>query len=309
MQTDYLKYLVKIIECGSMNKAANVLYVTQVALTKAMQKLESDLGCKLLLRTKNGVKLTREGERVYKDAKKILEIEEMWKELSKKEHRLQGKVRVAIINSVCSSTLNHFVFECRKKYPGINLILKEFRTYEFLRQFEKRKMDIGVSTFFARERNSLYDLAGTLGLEIEELFEDRFYIFMSKDNRLANKPYLERTDLNQLRFALYSDENDSISAPFLVDCFAPENVFLMNSMYSMVRAIVEDDVTIFNTKIFADQNERVLRGDIVYKEIIDMPLPTTYYMIRTKHDRITEEEYVVAELLKSSLKEIQPVFK
>lgn len=306
MQTDYLRYLLKIIECGSMNKAANALYVTQVALTKAMQKLEGELNCELLVRTKSGVVLTDKGKRVYKDAQKILEIESGWRELSQDKKQLSGRVRVAIINSVCSSTMNRFIFSCREKYPGINLLLKEYRTYEFLKQFENRKVDIGISTYFENEKEALYYFADDLGLEIENLFQDRFYIFMSKNNVLSDKPYLESDDLNQLKFALYSDENDSISAPYIAECFKPENTYLMNSMQSMVRAVIEDDVTIFNTHLFANQNEYVSKGEIVYKEIIDRPLPTIYYMLRPKDDRITEEEQVIANLLRESLEEIRP---
>lgn len=308
MQTDYLRYFIKIVECGSMNKAANALFVTQVALTKAIQKLEAELNCELLVRTKKGVTLTEKGRLVYKDSQKILEIEDRWKALSTHGNQISGRVRVAVINSVCSPTLNRFIFSCREKYPKVDLILKEFRTYEFLRQFKNRKMDIGVSTVFEQEKNSLYHFADELDLTVEELFKDRFYIFMSIENKFATKPFLESKDLNQLKFALYSDENDSISAPFLADCFKAENVFLMNSMQSMVRAVMEDDVTIFNTKIFANQNEYVSRGDIVYKEISDRPLPTTYYLIRPKDDRITEAEHSVVELLKEKLKEIYPVF-
>ena len=128
MQTDFLRYLMKIVECGSMNKAANDLFITQAALTKAMKKLEADLNCKLLERTKNGVKLTEKGQRIYADAERILSIEDNWKFLADDEQEVKGRVRVGIINSICSSALNGFLFRCREKFPGVNVILKEYRT-------------------------------------------------------------------------------------------------------------------------------------------------------------------------------------
>lgn len=306
MQTDYLRYLVKIVECGSMNKAANALYVTQVALTKAMQKLEADLNCELLVRTSSGVRLTEKGNFVYQDAKKILAIEQKWASLADNAQQVCGKVRVAIINSVCSSVMDQVLFKCRKMYPGIDLILKEYRSYDFLRQFEKRKADIGICNFFEWSKDNVYQIAERLGFEIEELFQDQCYIFMSAKNPLAQKNAIESKDLYDLRFAMYSDENDVISAPFIADYFKAENIYPMSSMQSMMRAIIEEDVTIINTKVFAEQNEYVLRGDIVYKEIVDMPFPTTYYMIYPKALTISNAEKKVVDLLKESLPEIYP---
>ena len=304
MQTDFLRYLIKIVECGSMNKAANDLFITQAALTKAMKKLETDLNCKLLERKKDGVRLTEKGKRVYADAEKILSIEESWQFLADDVREIEGRVRVAIINSVSSSAINRFLFKCREQYPGINVILKEYRTCDFLKQFEKRKADIGICNYIEEDYNSLKIFSKELGLEIDEVGYDRFYIFINAQNEFAQKPYLEKADLKKLKFALYSDECDMISAPFLSNYFKAENVFLMNSMHSMVRAVLEDDVAIFNTRVFANQNEYVAEGRIVYKEIIDMPFPTTYYIIRPNEKRISLAEELVANMLKEEMKEI-----
>lgn len=305
MQTDFLRYLMKIVECGSMNKAANDLFITQAALTKAMKKLETDLNCKLLERTKNGVKLTEKGQRVYADAERILSIENSWQLLADNVQELKGRVRVAVINSVCSSALNRFLFRCREQYPGINVILKEYKDFDFLKQFEKRKAEIGISGYVNNNCAVLYELAYKLGLEVEVLCHDRFYIFMNAQNKFATKTYLEKADLKELKFAMYSDENDRISAPFLKDMFQVENIFLVNSMNNMNNIVMENmDTVIFNTGVYASQNENVAQGKVICKEIIDMPLPTTYYMIRPNDKRISLAEEIVANMLKDSMKEI-----
>lgn len=306
MQTDYLRYLIKIVECGSMNKAANALYVTQVALTKAMQRLEAELGYELLIRNKNGITLTEKGKMVYEDAKKVLSLEQRWQSLSADDQGICGKVRLAFINSVCSSALDQVIFNCRKQYPGIELISKECRSCDFLHIFENRKANIGICNYFNWSRDKVYQLAERLDLVVEELFQDKCYLFMSANNALADKPYLESRDLKDLRFAMYSDENDVISVPVISDYFKPENVFPMSSMQSMVRAIIEEDVTIINTKVFAELNPYVAKGDVVYKEIVGLDYPTTYYMIRSKDGCITQAEEIVVGLLKETLPEIYP---
>lgn len=306
MQTDHLRYLVKIVECGSMNRAANALYVTQVALTKAMQKLEADLGYELLIRNKQGVTLTEKGKRIYDDAKKVLALEQQWHSMVDDDREICGKVRLAFINSVCSSALDHVLFSCRKKYPGIELLLAECHSSDFLRMFEYRKADIGICNYFNWSRDKVYQTAKRIGFKVEELFQDECYLFMSAHNELADKPYLETKDLSNLRFAMYSNENDVISAPFIADYFKPENIFPMSSMQSMMRAVVEEDVTVINTKVFAELNPYVIKGEVVYKKIVDMDYPTTYYMLYPNETSITTAEQCVVELMKEFLPTIYP---
>ena len=51
MQLQQLEYFVKVAELGSLNKAAEVFYVTQPALSKAIQNLEQEIGAEVLRRT------------------------------------------------------------------------------------------------------------------------------------------------------------------------------------------------------------------------------------------------------------------
>lgn len=57
----HLDYFYEVARCGSITKAAQNLYMTQPALSKAIHQLEDDLNCKLLNRTIKGVSLTSQG--------------------------------------------------------------------------------------------------------------------------------------------------------------------------------------------------------------------------------------------------------
>ena len=62
MQIKQLEYLVKIVENGSISKAAEQLYITQPNLTKAVSSLEKEYGIRLFNRRARGVELTAEGK-------------------------------------------------------------------------------------------------------------------------------------------------------------------------------------------------------------------------------------------------------
>ena len=56
-----LKYIVKIVECGSMNEASHELYVSQPALSSSVKELENELGIEIFTRSSQGIALTVDG--------------------------------------------------------------------------------------------------------------------------------------------------------------------------------------------------------------------------------------------------------
>src|SRR6202042_3768507 len=64
MDTHRLKYFLRIAEEGSISRAAAVLGIAQPALSRQIRLLEEDLGITLFHRTRRGVHLTEEGERL-----------------------------------------------------------------------------------------------------------------------------------------------------------------------------------------------------------------------------------------------------
>ena len=68
----HMKYAVEIAEAGSINKAAERLYVGQPNLSRAVKELESSLGVSIFDRSSKGMFLTPDGEVFIRSAKNIL---------------------------------------------------------------------------------------------------------------------------------------------------------------------------------------------------------------------------------------------
>ena len=78
MNVLHLKYAVEVAENGSINKAAEALYMNQPNLSKAIKELENSLGITIFSRTAKGMNVTPEGEEFLRHARKILrQIDEM----------------------------------------------------------------------------------------------------------------------------------------------------------------------------------------------------------------------------------------
>lgn len=63
---------IMVAECGSINRAAERLFMSQQSLRASINSLENKLGFTLFSRSVHGMTLTEEGQVVFKDAKKLL---------------------------------------------------------------------------------------------------------------------------------------------------------------------------------------------------------------------------------------------
>lgn len=71
MKIEQLEQLIKIVECGSMNTAAEEMYLARSSLSTSMKRLEEELGEPVFIRHSNGVNLTPFGSMVYNHAREI----------------------------------------------------------------------------------------------------------------------------------------------------------------------------------------------------------------------------------------------
>lgn len=69
---EQIRYFLEIVRCGSLNKAAERLYISQPSLSKQLHHLEQSLGCELLKRSYGGVEPTPQGKYLYERMSGIL---------------------------------------------------------------------------------------------------------------------------------------------------------------------------------------------------------------------------------------------
>ncbi|MBQ2003773.1 MAG: LysR family transcriptional regulator, partial [Peptococcaceae bacterium] len=73
MNIDQLRYFADLAKTKSMNTTAKKMFISQPALSESIKRLEEDLGCTLLHRSKTGITFTEDGKMVLEHALRILE--------------------------------------------------------------------------------------------------------------------------------------------------------------------------------------------------------------------------------------------
>ncbi len=191
MNLKYLQYFVEIVKRQSFSKAADDIYITQSALSKAVKRLEQDLNAVLIDRTNKQFKLTNEGEIVMREGEILLQyIEESKQELFRKVHRSRGKIKVGIPPVISTAYFSYLIYQIREKYTDMELEVIEAGAQIVQSMVDNGEIDIGVVIL------PIYS-------------PDKYQIFpaMSSENVLIvnkNHPLADRTEV---AFRELRDEN------------------------------------------------------------------------------------------------------
>ena len=95
IKMEQLYYLTQIAKYGSINKAAEMLYMTSSAISASMKHLEKECGYTILERTYRGVKFTKEGEFALKKAEEILQIAKEMQQYTEMNRKPKTKLYIA----------------------------------------------------------------------------------------------------------------------------------------------------------------------------------------------------------------------
>jgi molybdate transport repressor ModE-like protein len=117
-----LEIFVAIVEAGSISRAADNLGVPKSRVSRHLRELEESLGTRLLERTTRSIQFTESGERVYRDAQRILEnVEALQSGVDKDASVLGGRLSVFAPVEFMSEALNPHLGEFTRRFPGLEL--------------------------------------------------------------------------------------------------------------------------------------------------------------------------------------------
>ena len=158
-----LKYIVKIVECGSMNEASHALYVSQPALSSSVKELENELGIEIFTRSSQGIALTVDGAEFLTYARQVLDQADLLEERYK-----HAKPR----KQLCQVSTQHYMFAVEAFVEMINSIKSD--EYEFTIR-ETRTRDIINQV--ANKVITMEDLKPYPFIQYEQGEEGSFYFY------------------------------------------------------------------------------------------------------------------------------------
>lgn len=145
MELRQLRYLASIVECGSITRASQRLYVAQSALSQQLAKLEAELNTTLLHRTSSGISLTGAGRRFYEQAVAILrQVDDVKKSFDDGPDTPVGTVVLGLPQSVSSALALPLFVAAKKRLPKVTLLLTEELTGNLEDQLGDGRLDLAI---------------------------------------------------------------------------------------------------------------------------------------------------------------------
>src|SRR3970040_1672853 len=145
MTLNELRYIVAVAQERNFRRAAEKAYISQPALSLAIQKLEEDLGLKIFERGKNDVTLTPVGMAIVEQAQRVLEEAERIRDIAAQgRNQLPAPLRVGIIHSVGPYLLPDLIAALKKVAPHMPLEVEENITANLDTLLRNGKLDVIV---------------------------------------------------------------------------------------------------------------------------------------------------------------------
>lgn len=147
MDTKKLEALAAAVEYGSFTRAAENLGYTQSGLTHMMNSLEKDIGFPVLLRGRQGVRLTPAGERIFPLIRNLLVADEaLGREIGRINTNREETVRIAAYSSIAIHWLPEVIQQFRHNHPGVDVEIRMGNIEDVFRWVSEDKMDLGFAS-------------------------------------------------------------------------------------------------------------------------------------------------------------------
>lgn len=145
MTLNELRYIVAVAQERSFGRAAAKCFVSQPALSVAIQKLEEELGAQLFERGKSEVSVTPVGERVVEQAQLVLEEAARIRELARAgRNQLVGPFKLGVIYTVAPYLLPDLIPALRVRAPEMPLELEENLTEVLETELKSGRLDAAI---------------------------------------------------------------------------------------------------------------------------------------------------------------------
>jgi len=265
MTLQQLKYFVETVRCGSMNKAAEQLFIAQPSLSSALREIESELGQTLLVRTPRGVSLTSDGAEFLAYARQVVEQMELLEQRFM-DHK-PARQRCAISTQHYAFVVNAFVDMVKASAATeYEYTLRETKTFEIVEDVRNMRSELGILYLSNFNRRVIEKLLRENQIVFHPLFDAKPHVFISASNPLAGKKSIKPEEL--LDFPRLSFEQGEFNSFY----FSEE---ILSTDYVKKDIRVGDRATIFNLMIGLNGytiSTGIVSADLNGEDIISVPL-------------------------------------
>ena len=170
---------------GGLARAAEVLNITQSALSHQVKGLEEQVGVELFVRRSKPLKLSAAGHRLLKMAERVLpEVDALEAEFDGLRTGKTGRMHIAIECHACFEWLFPVLEQFRKAWPDVDVDIRPGLAFDALPALQREEVDLVVSS----------DPEEIDGVDFTGLFDYEPVFVASSQHQLAEREFIEAED-------------------------------------------------------------------------------------------------------------------
>lgn len=232
LKLEALEQFVCVARTKNFTRAATELHLSQSALSRAIQKLEEQLGQPLFERKPREIVLTDLGELLLERAKVILKlVEDTFAELSEAGRR--GRIRLGTIPTIAPYYLPVLLGSFAEKNPDISVIVQEDTTENLIKRCSHGEIDIAI---LALPVIAKY-------LEVEPLFDEELLLVVPTSHPLATAKNVAIASVESYPFIMLNEAHclsDNISTFCRQQSVQPVTVERTNQLATIQELVALD---------------------------------------------------------------------
>ena len=199
-----IEYFLNVAETGSFRKTAEMMYVSQPAVSKQISLLEKEWNVVLFDRSYRVATLTDAGKLMYKKFSDFRdELKASLKDARLIDKQATAELRLGIMERVNLGNLFDILSEFQVKHPEVLLNVEQVALNKLTIDAADSYYDIVLNHDIAFSKKA--------ELEIRELARSRRMVILSKNNPILKKNDLQLSDLNNQRFYIPGTESETLS--------------------------------------------------------------------------------------------------
>ncbi len=191
MDLTLLRSFLTVADTGAITEAADRIGVSQPALTRRIQQLETYLGAELLVRGRKGAGLTEIGRMVEVEARLLVaRFDQLREQIAAHQSLEGGTVRIGGGATAVSFVFPQAIAGFQADYPGVRFGLKEAGSTEVAVDVAGGSLELGLVTLPIQARD----------LDVWPLLDDRIVLVAREDHPLLDRTRVEPNDLTDMAF-------------------------------------------------------------------------------------------------------------
>ena len=185
----------EVASCGSINKAAEKLYMDQPNLSRAIKELESSLGVAIFERSSRGMKLTPEGEAFLKYANSILRQVDTVEKMFRQGYTDKKKFSISVPRASYIGSAFAAFSKSLPQAEGFEIFYQETNAMRAIQNILEENYRLGIIRYAEHYDRYYKNMLDAKGLVYELVTEFQYTLIMNERSPLAALDTIRFSDL------------------------------------------------------------------------------------------------------------------